>query len=106
MTTIIITHAGIQSVGSETPKFEQPDYSKMSLSELAAIIRKDWSKQGKGVSIHAKDWLYALSTLQTIKDSFMAESGRTVVAYFLSNASTWKGDVAKAIKKELTKRNK
>jgi hypothetical protein len=32
------------------------------------------------------------------------DTGYSIVAYFLSNANTWKGDVARAVKKELKKR--
>jgi hypothetical protein len=31
------------------------------------------------------------------------DSGRSIVAYFLSNASTWRGETAKRIKLELNK---
>lgn len=107
MTTIVITHAGIQSVGSETANFVKPvDYSKMSISELAAIIRKDWKTQGKGIYFGAKPYLDALDCMQTVSDSYGLDSGRSMVAYFLSNAATWKGETAKAIKKELNKRIK
>jgi hypothetical protein len=32
---------------------------------------------------------------------FHSEDGRTMVLYFLSNARSWRGDTAKAIKAEL-----
>ena len=34
----------------------------------------------------------------------MYDSGRSIVRYFLGNAGTWRGDVAKAIKAELKRR--
>lgn len=82
------------------------DYSNMTLSELASEIRKDWSKQGKGVHPYCKEWLYALSSISTIHDHYGAESGLSVVCYFLSNSASWKGEVAREIKKELNNRIK
>jgi len=83
-----------------------PDYSKMPLSQLAGEISKDWRKQGKGVSVYAKPYLDAMFCLDKVTDTYIAESGRSIVAYFLGNANTWKDEVAKAIKKELNKRIK
>ena len=69
------------------------------LYEIAKEIRKDWEK----VSVHAKPYLDAMSQLEKVTDRYILEDGKTQVAYFLSNASTWKGDKAKAIKAELKK---
>lgn len=82
------------------------DYSKMTISEIAQVIRKDWRTQGKGIYFGAKPYLEALECLQTVSDNYGLDSGRSMVAYFLSNASTWKGETAKAVKKELNKRIK
>lgn len=86
---------------------DQTDYSAMSISQLASIIRTDWRKQpGKGIYFGAVPYLDAMHTMDKITDNYGADSGRSIVAYFLGNASTWKGEVAKAIKKELNKRLK
>lgn len=82
------------------------DYSKLSIAELAALIRKDWRAQGKGIYFGAKPYLEAMDCLQSVSDNYGLDSGRSMVAYFLSNAQTWKGETAKAIKKELNKRIK
>ena len=68
-----------------------------SLSQIASEITKDW----KPVNYAAKPYLDAMQTLDTMKDSYGMDSARSIVAYFLSNSSTWRGEVAKAIKKEL-----
>lgn len=68
------------------------------LYEIANEIRKDW---GKKVYFGAKPYLDAMATLNSIEDNYMWDSGKSVVLYFLSNASTWRGEKAKAIKKEL-----
>ncbi len=84
----------------------QPDYSKMTVSQLATCIGADWRKQGKGISPHAKPYLEAMACLGSVNDNYGADSGKSIVAYFLGNASQWKGETAKAIKKELNKRIK
>lgn len=89
------------------PVGPQPvDYSKMKIKELAAVIKKDWSVQGKGVNYAAKPYLDAMFTLDSVTDNYIADSGRSIVAYFLGNATAWKGEIARAVKKELNKRIK
>jgi hypothetical protein len=39
--------------------------------------------------------------LESINDNFYADSGRSVVLYFLANANSWRGDTARRIKAEL-----
>lgn len=82
------------------------DYSKLNLSQIATCIGVDWRKQKGGVNYAAKPYLDAMSCLNSIKDNYGADTGISIVAYFLSNASTWKGEIAKAIKLELKKRLK
>ena len=67
------------------------------LHEIATIIKNDW----KDVNFGAKPYLNAMATLDKISDSYGSDSGRSIVAYFLSNASTWRGDVARETKKTL-----
>ena len=68
------------------------------LYEIAADIRKDW---GAKVNFAAKPYLDAMASLTSINDNYGWDSGSTIVRYFLSNASSWRGETAKAIKKEL-----
>lgn len=70
-----------------------------SLSEIANEIRKDW----KNVHFAAKPYLSAMSCLNSINDNYGMDSAKSIVLYFLSNASTWRGEKAKAIKAELKK---
>lgn len=67
------------------------------LFEIAADIKKNW----KPVNYGAVPYLDAMFSLDKITDNYIADSGRSIVSYFLANASTWRGDVAKAIKAEL-----
>jgi len=68
-----------------------------SLSSIARDICRDWQK----VNYAAKPYLSAMQTMGDIRDSYGYDSGVSVVLYFLSNASSWRGDTAKRIKAEL-----
>ena len=80
----------------------EPEYNQMPLYKLARIIQRDWKKVNYG----AVPYLQAMSTLSDINDNYDMDSGRSIVAYFLSNAGTWKGPIAGAIKTELKRRLK
>ena len=67
------------------------------LYEIARDIKKDW----KNVYFGAKPYLDAMATLDSINDNYMFDSAKTIVLYFLGNASTWRGETAKRIKAEL-----
>ena len=69
-----------------------------TLNTIAQEISLDW---GDKISPHAVPYLEAMSDLQSVNDNFYADSGRSVVAYFLANAQTWRGEKAREIKKEL-----
>jgi hypothetical protein len=68
-----------------------------SLSTIAREISADWRKPYFG----AVPYLGAMRSLDSVRDAYGADDGRTVVLYFLSNASTWRGETAKRIKAEL-----
>lgn len=67
------------------------------LYEIAREIRKTWTK----VSPYAEPYLEAMESLNTIDDNYYFDSGKSIVLYFLSNASTWRGEDARRIKAEL-----
>jgi len=71
------------------------------LNVIAREIRDDWSKQGTGVNYAAKPYLQAMGQMTTVNENYGCDSGKSVVAYFLSNASAWRGEVARRVKKEL-----
>jgi hypothetical protein len=62
------------------------------LYEIAREIRKNWNTNNSGtvLSPYARPYLEAMETLDSINDR-----------YFLGNATSWKGDTARRIKKEL-----
>jgi len=68
-----------------------------SLSAIAREIRRDWKK----VYFGAVPYLDAMSCLDSINDNYYMDSAKSIVLYFLSNASTWRGEKAREIKKEL-----
>ena len=68
-----------------------------SLSTIAHEILRDWKKPYFG----AVPYIRAMTELDSVRDTYIAESGKSIVLYFLSNASSWRGDKAKAIKAEL-----
>jgi hypothetical protein len=80
---------------------DKPELSHRPLHQIAREINDDWRVQGKGVSPYARPYLDALHTLESIDENYYQDSADSVVRYFLANASTWKGEKARAIKKEL-----
>ena len=64
---------------------------------IAREIEKDWAKPYFG----AVPYLDAMFALDSINAMFGADSAKSIVVYFLSNAQTWRGAKAREIKKEL-----
>ena len=73
------------------------DTAHRPLYKIAAEIRRDWVK----VPASANAYLIPMMQLNSVDDDYGFDSGKSVVLYFLSNASTWKGEKARAIKSEL-----
>ena len=68
-----------------------------ALSSIARDIRAHWPK----VSYAAAPYLDAMRNLNDIDEMYGYDTGRSVVAYFLSNAHSWRGDHARRVKAEL-----
>jgi len=68
-----------------------------TIKEIAIEVKQNW----KSVNYGAKPYLDAMMTLESINDKYYDDSGKSIVIYFLANASSWRGDVAKRIKAEL-----
>ena len=68
-----------------------------NLSEIASEIRSDWRKVNYG----AVPYLEAMSTIELITDKYGFDDGKSIVLYFLANASSWRGAKAVLIKREL-----
>lgn len=67
------------------------------ISQIAKQIKLTWPKPYYG----AVPYISAMLNLETIKDHYYQDSARTIINYFLANATTWKGDDAKRLKAEL-----
>jgi hypothetical protein len=65
--------------------------------EIAKDIKDDWSK----IYFGAVPYVDAMLSLDKITDDYYADSGKSIVRYFLANAGSWRGDVARRTKAEL-----
>ena len=68
-----------------------------NIFEIAKEIKSDWKKPYFG----AIPYLDAMGSLSTVNDKFYSDSAKSIINYFLANASTWRGETAKRIKTEL-----
>ena len=73
------------------------DETMKSISTIAREISREW----KNVNYAAKPYLEAMRSLDSASDSFGYDSAKSVVSYFLANASGYRGDTAKAHKAAL-----
>ena len=67
------------------------------LYEIANEISSNWQK----VNYAARPYLDAMAQLSDITDQYGYDDARSIVTYFLCNASSWRGETAKKIKAEL-----
>ena len=73
-----------------------------SLSVIAQEIRATWrNKNGSAVNYAAKPYLDAMASLDSVNDMYGCDTAKSIVLYFLSNASSYRGETAKRIKAEL-----
>jgi hypothetical protein len=68
-----------------------------TISTIARQISREW----KNVNYAAKPYLNAMRSLDSANDSFGYDSAKSIVSYFLCNASGYRGDTAKAHKAAL-----
>lgn len=73
------------------------------IHQIASDIAKEWRKSKKGINYAAKPYLEALQQLSSKNDKYMYDDAKTVGLYFLSNASSFRGERAKELKAELKK---
>ena len=64
---------------------------------IASEILQDWKRPYFG----AVPYLAAMQSLDTIDDTYGYDDAETVILYFMSNATTWRGAKAREIKAEL-----
>jgi hypothetical protein len=68
------------------------------LSTIAYEIQRTW---GSKINYAAAPYLDAMGSLTSLTDKFGYDSADSVVRYFLSNSSTWRGEDSRRIKSEL-----
>lgn len=68
-----------------------------SIYLIANEIVSDWNN----ISPYASPYLDAMKQIDSIDENYYADSAKSVVLYFLSNANGWRGEKAREIKKEL-----
>lgn len=67
------------------------------LFAIAHEVRENWEPINYG----AVPYLDAMTSLVSIKDDYGHDKGDMIVRYFLSNATSWRGPMARKIKAEL-----
>jgi hypothetical protein len=64
---------------------------------IASEILQDWKRPYFG----AVPYLAAMQSLDTIDDAYGYDDARSIILYFMANATTWRGAKAREIKAEL-----
>lgn len=64
-------------------------------------IAKDIKISWKNPYFGAVPYLEAMFTLDKPTDSYFEDSAKEIILYFLANAKTWRGEMARQIKSEL-----
>lgn len=82
----------------------QVELEELPLRSVANLAWYDWSKAKNGVNYAAQPYLSAMMALDSHEDNYGADSGDMIVRYFLNNASSWRGEIARTVKAELKRR--
>jgi hypothetical protein len=64
-------------------------------------IATDISREWKNVYYGAVPYLNAMKSLNSISEDYYEDRAETIIIYFLANASTFRGEKARALKLEL-----
>jgi len=67
------------------------------ISTIARDIKRAWTKPNYA----AVPYLETMLALHTIDDVYYNDDARSIIRYFLANASSFRGDDARALKTEL-----
>lgn len=69
---------------------------------IAEEIKATWGQGSmSNIDYGAKPYLSAMCCLKSINDDYGADDAQSIIMYFLANATKWKGEEARRIKKEL-----
>jgi hypothetical protein len=78
-------------------KAQQTATPSRPIHVIADEISSDWKK----VNYAALPYLKAMYSLTSVNDSYGYDGAKSVILYFLNNASSWRGETAKRVKAEL-----
>lgn len=73
-------------------------YADMSLNDIGKCILSEW----KGINYAARPYAEAMRDMQN--GHYGLDDAKGIILYFLANASTWRGPLARAVKAELKRR--
>jgi hypothetical protein len=71
-----------------------------TIHEIAKEIASDWHDVHRDTH-PANPYLKAMFSLNTVIDAYGMDSADSIIRYFLGNSSSWRGETARRIKKEL-----
>lgn len=79
--------------------FKNPN-QKRSLRAIASDIHNDPGFKGN-VRAYASPYTQAMASMHDVTENYGADTGKSVVAYALSNLGSWRGDTARSVKTEM-----
>lgn len=65
--------------------------------QIAFEIAKDWKTPYFG----AVPYINAMKSINNIDDMYGEDTAKSILCYFLANAQTWRGEVARRVKAEI-----
>jgi hypothetical protein len=77
------------------------DVKGYDIPRLAGMARRDWSGGKQSIPSEANRFLQNMYKVKNLGQRFGNMNGRQIVVAFLVNAKAWRGDIARAVKKEL-----
>ena len=75
---------------------------EMLVCDIANVIARNWKK----VHYAANPYLQAMRYMGKVTDRYGMDDGEGIINRFLSNAGSWRGEVAREVKAELRRRLK
>jgi hypothetical protein len=70
------------------------------IAQLADVVRRNWANP----SPYALPYLRAMFSLKDMDSMYGADDAQSIILYFLSNAASYRGPVARLVKAELKSR--
>lgn len=85
-------------------QYSADELKSLTIAELAEIAGRDLKPVG--TAAYAKPYLDAMYSIRSINDMYGLDTAYSIVAYFVSNTGSWRGETARLIKAELKNRMK